>query len=107
MGPKMRVALVCLLAVLAVFLQPAFAQGGGPIIEKERSHDVSPALRGIIPVPPQARAPQVVPLLHIPSHGPRALQVDPVVQAAPGPAISTRAVQRRNRHGGPSLSGMR
>lgn len=61
----------------------------GPAIHYPVKYDISPPLRDIKPLPPQASPPVEIPLRTIP-HVPFVSSVaDPVTQSSPGPAIAT------------------
>src|SRR6266702_3032218 len=85
-----------LLAVCGTLLLPLASMGDetlqtfyGPAIHYPVKHDISPPLRDIKPLPPQAGPPRVIPLRTIP-HVPFVSSVaDPVMQSLPGPAIVT------------------
>ncbi len=86
-------AVLCLALLSAL---PAVAQGGEgrPEVVPEVKHDVSPPLREIAPIPPEAGPQQLIPLR--PTHPVRVgvlAQPDPVLQTSPSGTLSTNSGQ--------------
>ena len=81
--------LLALVPVLMCGMARAQDPAGPPIIYQEERHDISPPLRNLPELPPQAVAARQIPLRLV--HPPKVMvpQADPVVQTAPTSTLAT------------------